>query len=89
MSLAGYIFCKMCEKSDRKRDEGLEIPKDVEYVRNIRYGAHKKYHTLDICWPKRVEGQEVDVKKDKLPVIVSVHGGGYVYGYDRNSRRNN
>ena len=80
MSLSGYIFCKMCEKSDRKRDEGLEIPKDVEYVRDIRYGAHKKYHTLDICWPKRVEGQEVDVKKDKLPVIVSVHGGGYVYG---------
>ncbi len=74
MSLASYIFCKMCTKSDKKRDEGLEIPEDVEYVRNIRYGENKKYHTLDICWPKRIE------EKDKLPAIVSVHGGGYVYG---------
>lgn len=74
MSLSSYIFCKMCTKSDRKRDEGLEIPKDVEYIRNIRYGENKKYHTLDICWPKGMD------EKDRLPVIVSVHGGGYVYG---------
>ncbi len=74
MSLSSYIFCKMCTKSDRKRDEGLEIPKDVVYIRNIRYGENKKYHTLDICWPKGID------EKDKLPVIVSVHGGGYVYG---------
>lgn len=74
MSLSSYIFCKMCTKSDRKRDEGLEIPKDVEYIRNIRYGENKKHHTLDICWPKGID------EKDRLPVIVSVHGGGYVYG---------
>lgn len=74
MSLSSYVFCKMCTKSDRKRDEGLEIPKDVEYIRNIRYGENKKYHTLDICWPKGID------EKDRLPVIVSVHGGGYVYG---------
>ncbi len=80
MSLASYIFCKMCTKSDKKRDEGLEMPNDVEYVRNIRYGENKKYHTLDICWTKCIEGREVDVQKDKLPVIISVHGGGYVYG---------
>ena len=80
MSLAAYYFCKMCTKADKKRDEGLEIPDDVEYVRNIRYGENKKYHTLDICWPKLVEERPVDVQKDKLPVIISVHGGGYVYG---------
>lgn len=74
MSLASYIFCKMCAKSDKKRDEGLEIPVDVEYIRNIRYGENKKYHTMDICWPKGMG------RKKKLPVIISVHGGGYVYG---------
>ncbi len=72
MSLAAYYFCKMCTKADKKRDEGLEIPEDIEYVRNVRYGENKKYHTLDICWPKRIE--------EELPVIISVHGGGYVYG---------
>lgn len=80
MSLSSYIFCKMCTKSDRKRDEGLEIPQEVEYVRDIRYGVNKKYHMMDICWPKELDGHKVDAKRDKLPVIVSVHGGGYVYG---------
>ena len=75
MSLGSYIFKKMCKKSDAKRDAGLEIPEDVEYIRDIRYGKNRRFHTLDICWPKTI-----DPNKDKLPVIVSVHGGGYVYG---------
>ncbi len=80
VSLESYVFCKMCTKSDKKRDEGLTIPDDVEYLRDIRYGKNKKYHILDICWPKCVDGKSVDCKKDKLPVIINVHGGGYVYG---------
>lgn len=72
MSLSSFMFCKLCQKSDAKRDEGLTIPEDVEYVRDIRYGRNIKYHTLDICWPKG--------KTEKLPVIISIHGGGYVYG---------
>ncbi len=80
MSLSSYIFCKMCKKSDRKRDEGLSIPDTVEYIRDIRYGENKKYHILDICCPKNVNGRTVERKKEKLPVIVNVHGGGYVYG---------
>ena len=74
MSLAGYIFIKMCEKADKKRDAGLTIPDDVEYVRDIRYGRNKKYNELDICWP--IEAKP----KKKYPVIISIHGGGYVYG---------
>lgn len=79
MSFASYVFIKKCTKSDAKRDEGLEIPEDVEYIRDIRYGKEKNYHTLDICWPKRAleSGEET---AEKLPVIISVHGGGYVYG---------
>lgn len=73
MSLTSYMFCKGCTKSDRKRDEGLEIPSTVKYIRNLCYGEHKKYHLLDICWPKCAETK-------KFPVIVNVHGGGFVYG---------
>lgn len=80
MSFSSYIFCKMCAKSDRKRDAGLEIPNNVEYIRDIRYGRNKKYHTLDICWPKNGTDKVDYAKEAKLPVIISVHGGGYVYG---------
>lgn len=92
MSLQSFIFRKMCTKSDAKRDEGLEIPESVEYIRDIRYGRNKKDHILDICWPKTVtsktgglfnsseEEKTIDLKKNKLPVIISIHGGGYVYG---------
>lgn len=115
MSLSSFMFVKACTKSDAKRDAGLEIPESVEYVRDIRYGRNKKYHTLDICFPassssssKSVNdsktyddssetNEETDSKdskkpsdskifgiftkpKKKLPVIISIHGGGYVYG---------
>ena len=73
MSLTSYKFCKDCTKSDRKRDKGLEIPTAVEYIRNLRYGNNRKYHSLDVCWPKKSV-------QEKLPVIVNVHGGGFVYG---------
>jgi Esterase/lipase len=95
MSFGTFIFRKMCTKSDTKRDAGLEIPEDVEYIRDIRYGRDKKENILDICWPKTVEEKKgglfgglgkseekrpIDISKDKLPVIISVHGGAYVYG---------
>ena len=80
MSLKSYLFIRGCTKSDRKRDEGLEIPSTVEYIRNLRYGDNEKYHILDVCWPKNMDSRPVDVNKDKLPVIVNVHGGGFVYG---------
>ena len=80
MSFTSFCFCKMCEKSDKKRDEGLTIPDSVEYIRNISYDEKNKYRLLDICWPRTTKGRATDSGKDKLPVIVSVHGGGYVYG---------
>lgn len=59
-------------ESDDKRDAGLSIPADIDYRAGIPYGPDPVYHTLDLCWPKGAEGA--------LPTIVSVHGGGYVYG---------
>ena len=59
-------------KGDRKRDAGLKTPEDVVRHDDIAYGPDRKYQLLDVYRPKDKEG--------KLPVIVSVHGGGWVYG---------
>lgn len=57
---------------DAKRDEGLKTPADIERIDNVRYGAYGDENLLDIYYPKNTVG--------KLPVIISVHGGAYVYG---------
>jgi len=58
--------------TDRKRDEGLTTPEDIVRYDDIPYGNDEKWQILDVYRPKNAEG--------KLPVIVSVHGGGWVYG---------
>ena len=60
---------------DKKRDAGQTTPSDIIRYDNIIYGEDAKWpkwQLLDVYRPKGVEG--------KLPVIVSVHGGGWVYG---------
>jgi len=71
MSFASFVFKRMCEKSDTKRDAGLTVPENVTLMEGIPYGPDRKWHTLDICYPK---------DKPSAAVIVNVHGGGYVYG---------
>lgn len=61
--------------NDAKRDEGLTPPADVVRYDNLQYGDDPVWNALDLYRPKGVEGP--------LPVIVSVHGGGYFYG-DKN-----
>ena len=72
MSLQSYIFRHMCKKSDTARDAGLTTPDSIERHDDLRYGQDPKWHTLDVYRPKHAAG--------KLPVIVSFHGGGWVYG---------
>ena len=64
-------FCKSNAIDDAKRDEGLTTPVDIERFDNIRYGEHER-NILDVYRPKDQKG--------KLPLIVSIHGGGWVYG---------
>ena len=73
MSLGAYIFRKHCKKSDTARDAGLTTPEDIVRYDDIRYGTDRKWQTLDVYRPKNAEGEI-------LPVIVSVHGGGWIYG---------
>lgn len=71
MSLATWWIRYSWRKNDAKRDAGLSTPEDIFRVDDISYGPDKM-NVLDVYRPKNVEG--------KLPVIVSVHGGGWVYG---------
>ena len=60
-------------KGDLARNRGLSTPEDVVRSDNIAYGEDPKWQLLDVYRPAGQEGK-------KLPVIVSVHGGGWVYG---------
>lgn len=64
-------FCKSNAIDDAKRSEGLMTPADIERFDDIRYGEYER-NVLDVYRPKQFSG--------KLPVIVSIHGGGWVYG---------
>ena len=65
-------FCESNIIDDTKRSEGLVTPLDINRFDNIFYGPDKDVNYLDVYLPKNKEG--------KLPVIVSIHGGGWVYG---------
>ena len=72
MSFNSLFIRKQFGKGDRQRDAGLSTPADIGRKDNIRYGKDKKWQILDVYRPKEKDG--------KLPVIISVHGGGWVYG---------
>lgn len=58
---------------DDERDKGLPVSiPEVERINDLSYGPDPKWHLLDIYLPKKRTG--------KLPVIISIHGGGWVYG---------
>ena len=59
--------------SDDIRDAGLTTPEDVVRCDDIPYGVDSPLQALDLYRP-RAAGDAV------LPVIVSIHGGGWVYG---------
>lgn len=65
---------KEFKEGDDKRDAGLptHIP-EVERFDNIPYGKDPQYQILDVYLPSKRT-------KAKLPVIVNIHGGGWVYG---------
>ena len=73
MSFTGKMFRLTAGKADAKRDANLVAPEDVTAIYDVSYaGNEDSYNLLDVYYPKETQGS--------LPVIVSVHGGGYVYG---------
>lgn len=73
MSKASDFVRTNFKAGDDIRDAGLATPEDIIRYDDIVYGVDPKWQSLDVYRPKAAEGQ-------KLPVIVSVHGGGWVYG---------
>ena len=59
--------------NDDIRDAGLTTPKDVVRYDDIAYGTESPLQALDLYRPRALAGRT-------LPVIVSIHGGGWVYG---------
>lgn len=73
MSIYSLAFRIVFGRGDRKRDRNLKIPGTILQIKDISYtGMRSRYNLLDVLRPKN--------RMEKLPVIISVHGGGYVYG---------
>lgn len=64
--------------NDEIRDSKHSIPDTVEVLKDISYGTHGKWNLLDVNLPKNT--QNAQNAKEKLPCIVSIHGGGFFYG---------
>ena len=79
MSLQSILFNLGASRSDKKRDAAIALPAGVTECRNISYGSHGKESLLDVYYP--------DGTTEALPTIVSIHGGGYVYGSKEIYRR--
>lgn len=73
MSELSESIRKSFQEGDDIRDAGLTAPEDIKRFDNILYGSDTKWQLLDVYRPSASEGR-------KLPVIVSVHGGAWVYG---------
>lgn len=58
---------------DMARDADKKAPAEVERYCDIPYGTDTVWQLMDLYVPKNRE-------TEKLPVIVSIHGGGWVYG---------
>lgn len=75
MSIYSDQVRKEFGQADEKRDAGLTTPAEIRRFDNILYGTDETWQKLDVYCP-----QKAVAEGKKLPVIVSVHGGGWVYG---------
>ncbi len=73
MSATSDGIRKGFKEGDDIRDAGLTTPSDIVRFDDIVYGEDSHWQSLDVYRPAAMKGK-------KLPVIVSVHGGAWVYG---------
>lgn len=73
MSKASERMRREWKENDAKRDAGLKTPETVRRFDDLIYGTNEAIHRLD-CFRPKSSGMK------KLPTIVVVHGGGWVYG---------
>ncbi len=77
MSISGKLlsfFWKTTENKDAKRIARQSAPEGITVVEDISYAEdNRRSHLFDIYYPDNYIG--------KLPVIIDIHGGGWMYGY--------
>lgn len=71
MSIQSILFRRGAAKNDHRRDSQIPYPAAVTQSCDISYGPYGKENLLDVYRPET---------KGTYPIIVNVHGGGYVYG---------
>lgn len=65
---------RFCDGGDKKKHAKQKPPKNIEIIKDINYlDDNNLYHTLDIMYPENIG------KNEKLPVIIDIHGGGWMY----------
>lgn len=79
MSFLATVFKLTASRNDRRRDAAIALPEGVTEYRDISYGPYDHWNLLDVYCPRDTS--------QPLPTIVSVHGGGYVYGNKEIYRR--
>lgn len=68
------FFWNFVDKSDRKRIDSQTPTPNITKILDIPYAEDSmRAHLLDIYYPEGIT--------EKLPVIIDVHGGGWMYGY--------
>ena len=72
MSFMSWILRAAFQRNDDKRDADLTAPAGIQRFDSIQYGPDETWHVLDVYRPQK--------SQMTLPVIVSVHGGGWIYG---------
>ena len=71
MSIQSILFRIGAKKGDQKRDSQIPFPSGIQEWTNLSYGPHGSANLLDVYRPAGQDG---------CPIIVNIHGGGYVYG---------
>lgn len=73
MPLLDKYWKTFVEGNDQKRIDSQTPPEDVEVVSDLQYIDDGKWqHQLDVYYPKNAD--------KPLPVIIDIHGGGWMYG---------
>lgn len=68
------VSWKFCDKSDKKRMATQTPPENVIKVKDVEYlDDGNPYHKFDVFYP------EGTIPKEGLPVIIDIHGGGWMY----------
>lgn len=68
------VSWKFCDKSDKKRMATQTPPENVVKVKDVEYlDDGNPYHKFDVFYP------DGEIPKEGLPVIIDIHGGGWMY----------